>query len=218
MVAVTPQHYSHCARELLKLASKPNPDAQRLYREVASKVPEGVTVVLDKNNRMLKRYGGGVYGVGDLVSKVLKAELPKGDVIVVSRQDPVTLAHEAGHAAFNESLVGRVLQSRVARGAAGLAGAGALAAGAAGGAKLGPLGGALLGASVPFLLSSPTLIGEAVASHKGVERLREAGMSEEQIDKAKKQLTDAFFTYAKQPLRAGAGGALVGGVAGWARS
>ena len=205
--------YKAFSAELLKIASE---DADvKLFNEIKKQVPKGVTVVWDPKNKQMSQFGGGVYGEGKILSKILKRDMPKGDVIVVSRQDPAVLAHEMGHAKIDQSALGKLVQHRYVRAASTIgAPAGAVLSGYAAGSGLGPIAGALIGAAAPFLINSPVLVAEALASKKGVDALRRAGMPEAEIGKARATLLKAFGSYATLPTLGAIEGAVIGGMAG----
>lgn len=120
----------------------------------------------------------------------------KGDqkhITVRKDEAPAILAHELGHAEIDDSFIGRMAQSPVGRTApvsvGNLLGAVALGRGqhAAGTASV----------AAGFV---PVLAQEALASIKGVRKLREAGASEEELADAKKRLLAAWGTYATLPV------------------
>jgi hypothetical protein len=203
-------HYQACSQALLKEAS----DRISNYRELArlaKSAPDDVDVVLRLGDERIGRFGGGVYGSSKDLEEYVDSKPSGKNLIIVSTTDPAILAHELGHADVDQSTIGRVLQSGVVRtGSNILPPAMALSVSRAAGQAMGPLAGALIGASVPFLVNSPVLIAEALASKKGVQRLREAGMSEKDIEKAKKQLWKAYGTYLAYPALFGAIGAGLG--------
>jgi hypothetical protein len=122
--------------------------------------------------------------------------------IGLSKKDYESLAHEMGHAELDKKILGRLIQSPTARGVFGLTPLAGAVAGAlvAKGKKLGLL--------LPVATAAPTISSEMWATHKGKGKLREAGATDEEIDRYKKNLRQSFLSYAGLPLEAAAAGGL----------
>lgn len=124
-----------------------------------------------------------------------------------------TLAHELGHAEFDKSLLGRVVQDSEARGVAGMAPLiGAIIALVAEGnvarrAALGSLG--AMASQVPLLT------GEGVAWAKGHKMMKEQGASPEQLKRLRQRAVSDGSTYLA-PGANGVGAALLtAALKGW---
>lgn len=209
--------YAGCAEELLKVAAS----AAQMHRRIAGMAPRGVHVLTDPTKDTVKRnWGGGVFGPHHLLEEALGPghKLPKGKIVMTSKdKDPTTLAHEMGHAQFDEGTIGKVMQNPYVRGSAPALGLGAgMMLGSAAGMSAGALAGAAVGGALGAAGHVPTLVGEGMASMKAVDNLRAAGASEQQVAHAKRQMGRWFLTYMKDPLKAtvvGAGAGALGGLA-----
>lgn len=172
-----------------------------LMLRLLKKTPVGVTVTVDplhkKNASDDDHMPNGFYSL-------------KGDRIHITTADPHVLAHELGHAKSDESLSGRVIQSRFLYPMI----------------HLSPLAGLISGLSLvhikhpvakavaigaPFLMAVPALAAEAKASANGHEILRNSGASEKVLADYRKKMAGYFLTYASRPLTAGVN--MIGGAA-----
>lgn len=127
-------------------------------------------------------YGGGYF---DQVKKE----------IGISEKNYETLAHEVGHAQIDQHILGRMIQSRLARVASGvvpnvLAGVGA---------GLLMAKGKKWGLLLPAALAAPTVLSEALASHKGGKMLEEAGATAEQRKNYSSRMRQSLSTYLMAP-------------------
>lgn len=108
---------------------------------------------------------------------------------------PAVLAHELGHAEFDRTRLGRVLQNPIFRHSLNSL---ALPASAIGGvlAARSDSGAAPYAAmALPALMHAPTLISEGAASYNALKKLRNIGASAADISKARRQLAGAFGSY-----------------------
>lgn len=148
--------------ELQKIASEgkvPLAKAEsKIFTQLMRGSPVKVRVTPDA-----AQYGGGYF---DQVKKE----------IGISEKNYQTLAHEVGHAHIDKHLLGRLIQSRAARVASGVV-PGVLAGIGAG---LLMAKGKKWGLLLPAALAAPTILSEALATHKGGKLLDEAGASQEQ--------------------------------------
>lgn len=139
--------------------------------------------------------GGGYYGhyAGD----------NKNMHIGISDTDPNIhiLAHEIGHAQFDDSLLGSIAQNRIARGIHTIAPFIAMAAGPLLGSK--GTARALKSLVLALGLAAPTLLSEGVADYKGYKVLQQAGASEEELAQYIRTLTKPQATYLISPAVAG---------------
>jgi hypothetical protein len=127
------------------------------------------------------QFGGGYF---DQVSKE----------IGISEKSYEALAHEVGHAHVDQHILGR--QSRAARLASGIV-PGVLAGVGAG---LLMAKGKKWGLLLPAALSAPTVISEALASHKGSKLLEEHGASEEQQESYRQRMRQGMMSYLLAPI------------------
>jgi hypothetical protein len=116
------------------------------------------------------------------------------------------LAHEIGHAQFNDNSLGEVLQHPGAR----LPGYLAPFVAAAAGRYLPSAKAKMLGVSAATLMTAPTLIGEGVADYKGYQHLKQLGASDEELSQYVKDLLPSQASYLAMPALTMAGGALGG--------
>lgn len=175
-------------------------DRQRIYDAlVARAATHGVKVEAKSD---AKRHGGGYYSRGDKKIGVT-AESEHTDTGLS------TLAHEVGHADFDQSMLGALVQDPYARAAASLApGIGGLIAIVAEGSLARRMA---LSMGAAAALQVPLLTGEAVASVKGHQMLEEHGATQEQLDLHKRQMLEAFGTYASHSAKGvGLAGAFAG--------
>lgn len=116
---------------------------------------------------------------------------------------PAVLAHELGHAQFNKTQLGSVLQhpalvlatNHLGTPMSGLAGLLA----ARSDSSVAPYAAAL----VPLAMHAPTLVSEAMASRNAMAKLREAGASVADLAKARRQLSGAYGSYLGQAALSG---------------
>ena len=128
------------------------------------------------------QYGGGYF---DQVNKE----------IGISEKNYQTLAHEVGHAHVDKHILGRLIQSRALRLASGVVPS--VLAGV--GAGLLMAKGKKWGLLLPAALSAPTLLSEALATHKGGKLLEEAGATEEQRKNYTSRMRQSLGTYLLAP-------------------
>ena len=135
---------------------------------------------------------------------------------LLGNRNPWTTAHELGHHELHSTRAGRLLQNRFTTGMGNAAAGGAgLLGGFAAGSTADSVGGGILrGAAVPAAMSLPMLGYEALASIKGLRKMRAAGATPRQIAIAKKHLTSAWGTYAGRGLAATGGGGFAGAIGG----
>ena len=107
------------------------------------------------------------------------------------------LAHEIGHAQFDDSLLGSIAQSRIARGIGYIAPFIGLAAGPLMGSK--GTERALKSLVLALGLAAPTLLSEGVADYKGYKLLQQAGASDEELAQYIKKLVVPQSTYLVRP-------------------
>jgi hypothetical protein len=139
--------------------------------------------------------GGGYYGhyQGDA----------KNMHIGISDTDPNIhiLAHEIGHAQFDESTLGYLAQSQIARGIHTIAPVIGLVAGPLRGSK--GTARALKSLVLALGLAAPTLLSEGVADYKGYKVLQQAGASDEELAQYIKTLMKPQSTYLMAPALTG---------------
>lgn len=169
--------------ELLKIAAEKVPLAKadhQIFRELMRGAPVKVRVTPEA-----AEYGGGYF---DQVKKE----------IAISDQKFETLAHELGHAELDKHLLGRMLQSRVAR----IVGTGFPNVLSGVGAGLLVAKGKKWGLLLPSALAAPTILSEILATRKGGKLLEEAGASEEQHKSYRKTMSSGLSTYFAAPALA----------------
>ena len=145
------------------------------------------------------------HGGGGFVAKDYKDI--KGPSIITDPDKPNAnlLAHEIGHAQFQESPFGAAMQHPGARALRYAAPPAALAAG-----RFLPGGKAkALGVGAALGLTAPTLIGEGAASYKGYQHLKDLGSSDEELSQYLKDIALPQAGYFASPLLA-AGAGLAG--------
>lgn len=167
--------------ELQKIASEGKIPLSKAESKIFTQLMRGAPVKV----RIIPeaaQYGGGYF---DQVKKE----------IALSEKNYETLAHEVGHAHLDKHLLGRLIQSRAARVASGIVpnvlagiGAGLLMAK---GKKWGLL--------LPAALAAPTVLSEALASHKGGKLLDEAGATAEQRESYDSNMRRGIGTYLLAP-------------------
>lgn len=115
--------------------------------------------------------------------------------------DAHILAHEIGHAQFQNSLLGTIAQSSIARGIHKIAPFIGLAAGP----LLGGTGAAraLKSLVLALGLSAPTLLSEGIADYKGYKLLQEAGASDEELSKYLRSIIAPQAAYLLRPALTG---------------
>jgi len=159
-----------------------------------------------EGHELAKRVGGGAFLNRD------HADLPKSPSIIVDPDDPNAniLAHEIGHAKFEETPLGKLTQHPAARLSQIAAPPTAFMAG-----RYLPHGTKALGVGAAALgLSAPTLISEGMADYGGYQHLKELGATDEDLSDYVKDLILPQSSYLAMPLIAGGVGAL--GAAGGA--
>ncbi len=145
------------------------------------------------------RHGGGYYHRGD--SQVGVHSLDTDDGLR-------SLAHEVGHADFDQGAVGRFVQDPVVRWASSAGfGIGALVALVAEGSMARRMA---LAAGAAAAVQFPLLTGEAVASIKGHNLLKTHGAPQDFLDSYGKEMRGSFQTYLSSPLAHIGGAALAG--------
>jgi hypothetical protein len=167
--------------ELQKLAEEKKIPLSKADRLILAQLKKGSPVKVTVTSEAAK-FGGGYF---DQVKKE----------IGISEEDYETLAHEIGHAHVDQNILGQLIQSRIAR----------LASGAVPGVLAGIGGGLLMakgkkwGLLLPAALATPTLISEALATHKGGKLLKEHGATEEQQDKYRERMRQGMMSYLLAP-------------------
>lgn len=106
-------------------------------------------------------------------------------------EDPAVLSHELGHAEFDRTTIGRVLQSPATQWLP--------MAGRVGGAVAAARGNVTIGMAIAAASALPILAYEGEASRRGIAKLRRAGATEEEVADAKARLLKAWGTYAMMP-------------------
>lgn len=129
------------------------------------------------------KFGGGYY---DQVKKE----------IGISEKHYDTLAHEIGHAKVDQHIIGRIIQSRVARVASGIV-PGVLAGIGAG---LLVAKGKKWGVLLPSVLAAPTILSEALATREGRKLIEEYGGTQEQKDQYRAKMREGLMSYLMTPL------------------
>lgn len=175
------------------------PEARQRFVAALTAHAKGLGVTATERHDA-KRLGGGGYYNRD--TKQIGAHRLDTDDGVHS------LAHEVGHADFDQSTLGYLVQSPVARGmsAAGFP-IGSLVAMVAEGSMARRVA---LAAGAAAAMQLPLLTGEAAASVRGHNMLKEHGASQEHLDSYKKNLWDSFKTYLEGPAVHVGGAALAG--------
>jgi hypothetical protein len=181
--------YAAFASEMEKIAGYPNRapidrhDAA-VYRQLVKSSPVPVRIDSEAD-----RYGGGYF---DQAKKE----------IGLSEKNFTSLAHEVGHAQLDEHLLGRIIQSRIARLAYTMTPLAAMGAGMllAKGKKWGLL--------LPIATVAPTLISEHMATDRGGRQLEKLRASPDQIREYKDTLAKSFKTYLTIPIASAAYGAM----------
>lgn len=133
--------------------------------------------------------------------------------ITLSEKNFKVLAHELGHAQIHEHFLGRLMQSKAARVLFNATGSALASAGVgilmAKGKKWGLL--------LPAAVAAPTILSEALATHKGEKLLEEAGATRKQREAYGDSTRKGLGTYFGVPLRGTLSGALIGSLVGAAR-
>lgn len=127
---------------------------------------------------------------------------------IQSLHNPAIVAHELGHGEIERSRLGRIFQNRATAGLGTYAPHIGIASGVASGLSDNE-NVQRAGLLAPVAMSAPQLGYEAVASLKGLRRMRRAGASKEQIRNARKTLAAAWGTYGTRAA-VGAGSAYAG--------
>jgi hypothetical protein len=167
--------------ELVKLAEGKIPLEKaeaRIFTSLMKGSPVKVTITSDA-----AMFGGGYF---DQVKKE----------IGISEKNYETLAHEVGHAHVDQHILGKLIQSRAARVASGIV-PGVLAGIGAG---LLMAKGKKWGLLLPAALAAPTVLSEALASHKGGKLLEEHGATEEQQQSYRNHMRQGMRSYLLAPL------------------
>ena len=171
--------FSSFSAELNKLAvDKKLPLAKaesKIFNALLRGSPVKVRVTPDAT-----QFGGGYF---DQVNKE----------IGISDKNYKVLAHEIGHASIDQHVLGRILQSRISRLANGLSVLSGL------GATLLMAKGKKWGLLLPAALAAPTIISEALASHKGGKLLEEYGVPQEQQESYRKLMRQGMMSYLALP-------------------
>lgn len=144
-------------------------------------------------------YGGGAYNQDDRSVNISPRMTGTDDGVS-------TLAHELGHAEFDQSHVGRFMQSPLARASAGISvSVGAMIALIAEGSlqrRLALSTGAVAAAQIPLLT------GEGMAWYKAHQMMKEHGADPEQLSHLRSQALRLGSTYL-QPAAIGLGGSML---------
>ncbi len=167
--------------ELRKLAADGKVPLSKAESKIFNTLMRGAPVKV-KITPDAVQYGGGYF---DQVKKE----------IGISEKNYETLAHEVGHAHVDKHILGRIIQSRAARVASGVV-PGVLAGVGAG---LLMAKGKKWGLLLPAALAAPTVLSEALATHKGGKLLGEAGATEEQRKNYHSKMRDSLGTYLLAP-------------------
>ncbi len=167
--------------ELQKLASGEKVPLAKAESKIFTFLMRGSPVKV-KITPEAANYGGGYF---DQVKKE----------IGLSEKNYETLAHEVGHAHLDKHILGQMIQSRLSRVSSGvipnvLAGVGA---------GLLMAKGKKWGLLLPAALSAPTVLSEALATHKGGKLLEEAGATEEQRKNYSSRMRQSLSTYLIAP-------------------
>lgn len=120
--------------------------------------------------------------------------------------EPSLLAHELGHAEFDQGTLGALIQHPISRAAATAATPIGFLIGAVAEGSLARR--MALSGGVAAAMQLPLLTGEAVASIKGHRFLKEEGAPQEILDLHKKEMLRGFGTYLAPGARALTGAAL----------
>lgn len=187
--------------------STPESRARLLEALLGHAKEHGVTVA---NGTRADEYGGGLYSREDRTVHI-------SDHLRDSDQGLSTLAHELGHAEFDQTVLGRGMQSPLARGAAKAAPViGVLIALAAGGSFQRRLA---FSAGATALLQAPLLGSEITADVKGHRMLKEMGATPQQLALHRSEARRGVSTYTTPGLQ-GLGASLLtsGLAAGLSRS
>lgn len=149
----------------------------KIFRALLKGSPVKVRVTSDAD-----QFGGGYF---DQVKKE----------IGISEKNYETLAHEVGHAYIDQHVLGRIIQSRAAR----LVNDPVTSVLAGIGAGLLMAKGKKWGLLVPSALAAPTVLSEALASHKGGKLLEEHGATEEQQESYRQRMRQGMMSYLLAP-------------------
>ena len=176
--------------KLVPTAAVADEDARkRLFEALVDRMKsKGVRVDL---HDMAHIFGGGVYSREGMTKK--GPQVMVGPNLANKTEGISILAHEAGHAEFDRELLGKLVQSKMLRGAAGMAiPIGTLIAATATGSLARRIA---LSAGTAAALQVPLLTGEGVASMRGHKMLEEHGASTEQLDHMKDMAVRAGSSY-----------------------
>jgi hypothetical protein len=172
-------------RKIAEAQKKPLSKADAMiYRALVKGSPVKIEITEDA-----KSYGGGYF---DTDKKI----------IGLSNKNFSTLAHELGHADLDKNVLGRLLQSRVARLAYMSSGIASVGAGIlmAKGKKWGLL--------LPAIAVAPTLASEALATSKGRKLLDDLKVGKKQLQEFEGHNRKGFSSYVTKPIRESLGGVL----------
>ncbi len=228
-------------RELAQARKKTAAVAKKPSMYEKMKVEAPVPVLEGKKGHPLEALGGAYFPSGApwLLRKAhAKEDLPKDPFIYagdpksrfqidslltgkVDASPEAVMAHEVGHARdkLEGGLAGKILQRPLVRGGSQFLG---MMAGLGGGAAtrialrdkplLGIPASIAVGALGGGLGHVPTLLSERRATDVGLEKLRSAGATEEEVDQYKKELASAYGSYKRSAL---SGALLTGALAPW---
>lgn len=149
----------------------------KIFNQLMRGSPVKVNITADA-----AQYGGGYF---DQVKKE----------IGLSEKNYQSLAHELGHAHIDKHILGQMIQSRAARVASGIVPS--ILAGI--GAGLLMAKGKKWGLLLPAALAAPTVLSEALATHKGGKILEDAGATEEQRKTYSSNMRQGLGSYLLAP-------------------
>ena len=177
--------FSEELRKIAEAQRKPLSKADAMiYRALVKGSPVKIKVTEEA-----KMYGGGYF---DQDKKQ----------IGLDKKDFSVLAHELGHAELDKNLLGRLIQSRIARLAYMSSGIASIGAGIlmAKGKKWGLL--------LPALAVAPTLASEALATSKGRKLLDAMKAGKRQLSKFESVTGKGMASYVQRPVREAVGGVI----------
>jgi hypothetical protein len=172
---------------------------------------KGVSPVPVVDHPLAQQGGGGAYIQEGTISKADDAKLRSlgmpelgPDEKVLYREGmagPGIVAHEVGHAGHQRTPLGRLTQSRLARGAFMANTPLALAAGGLAGRYIeDPDTAAAVSAGVPTAIAAPTLVSEGAASLRGLRTLKDVGASPKDLSRARRSMALALGSYGGKGL------------------
>jgi hypothetical protein len=181
---LSPATMSAFVDELQKIAhdhaapSRPNLTKEQLARRAAlwTSLRGRSPVPVNIDSAEAQNYGGGFFHTGN-------------KDITVGEGDWESLAHEMGHAELDQHVLGRLIQSGIARTAHHLTPVG----GALGGALVAR--GKKIGLLIPLLMAAPTVLSEYLSTQRGQAHLEQVGATPEEIDGYRIGMVDGLASY-----------------------